>query len=89
MAKILCIVAWAGLVTAAPYSVGRRVPSGADTELIVEKVMSSLDLPIENAIQQALSMLYGSSSPATSFTATLTDDDDVHSWQYSFHSCKQ
>merc|ERR1712168_1589219 len=71
-AKILCIVALAGLTTAAPYSVGRRVPSGADTELIVEKVMSSLDLPIENAIQQALSMLYGSSSPATSFSATLT-----------------
>ena len=23
-----------------------------------------------------------------SFTAIVTDDDDVHSWQYSFHSCK-
>ena len=22
------------------------------------------------------------------FTAIVPDDDDVHSWQYSFHSCK-
>ena len=65
MAKVLCIIAWAGLVTAAPYSVGRRVPEEGDTNLIVEKVLTSLDLPIENAIQQAMSMLYGSSSPST------------------------
>jgi hypothetical protein len=72
MAKVLCIIAWAGLVTAAPYSVGRRVPEEGDTNLIVEKVLTSLDLPIENAIEQALSMLYGSSSPSTQFSATLT-----------------
>merc|ERR1711970_1437479 len=67
MAKVLCIIAWAGLVTAAPYYQGRRAGSSVDTEDIVNTVMKSLDL--NQVIAQAMKGLSGSGS---SFTGTFT-----------------
>merc|ERR1711931_106025 len=67
MAKVLCILAWAGLVTAAPYYQGRRAGSSVDTEDIVNTVMKSLDL--NQVIAQAMKGLSGSGS---SFTGTFT-----------------
>merc|ERR1712212_1397833 len=67
MAKVLCIIAWAGLVTAAPYYEGRRAGSSVDTEAIVDTVMKSLDL--NQVIAQAMKGLSGSGS---SFTGTFT-----------------
>merc|ERR1712168_473604 len=67
MAKVLCIIAWAGLVTAAPYYQGRRAGSSVDTEQIVNTVMKSLDL--NQVIAQAMKGLSGSGS---SFTGTFT-----------------
>merc|ERR1712212_416554 len=67
MAKVLCIIAWAGLVTAAPYYQGRRAGSSVDTEEIVNTVMKSLDL--NQVIAQAMKGLSGSGS---SFTGTFT-----------------
>merc|ERR1711931_476416 len=67
MAKVLCILAWAGLVTAAPYYQGRRAGSSVDTEEIVNTVMKSLDL--NQVIAQAMKGLSGSGS---SFTGTFT-----------------
>merc|ERR1712121_115494 len=67
MAKVLCILAWAGLVTAAPYYHDRRAGSSVDTEQIVNTVMKSLDL--NQVIAQAMKGLSGSGS---SFTGTFT-----------------
>merc|ERR1712203_1013416 len=67
MAKVLCIIAWAGLVTAAPYYEGRRAGSSVDTESIVDTVMKSLDL--NQVIAEAMKGLSGSGS---SFTGTFT-----------------
>merc|ERR1711970_1618355 len=67
MSKVLCIIAWAGLVTAAPYYQGRRAGSSVDTEDIVNTVMKSLDL--NQVIAQAMKGLSGSGS---SFTGTFT-----------------
>merc|ERR1712168_1239591 len=67
MAKVLCIIAWAGLVTAAPYYQGRRAGSSVDTEEIVNTVMKSLDL--NQVIAQAMKGVSGSGS---SFTGTFT-----------------
>merc|ERR1711970_970242 len=67
MAKVLCIIAWAGLVTAAPYYEGRRAGSSVDTEAIVDTVMKSLDL--NQVIAEAMKGLSGSGS---SFTGTFT-----------------
>merc|ERR1711931_336509 len=67
MAKVLCILAWAGLVTAAPYYQGRRAGSSVDTEKIVNTVMKSLDL--NQVIAQAMKGVSGSGS---SFTGTFT-----------------
>merc|ERR1711970_1438349 len=67
MAKVLCIIAWAGLVTAAPYYEGRRAGSRVDTEAIVDTVMKSLDL--NQVIAEAMRGLSGSGS---SFTGTFT-----------------
>merc|ERR1712013_607409 len=65
MAKVLCILAWAGLVTAAPYYHDRRAGSSVDAEQIVNTVMKSLDL--NQVIAQAMKGLSGSS-----FTGTFT-----------------
>merc|ERR1711887_155329 len=67
MAKVLCIIAWAGLVTAAPYYEGRRAGSSVDTEAVVDTVMKSLDL--NQVIAEAMKGLSGSGS---SFTGTFT-----------------
>merc|ERR1712002_1325133 len=68
MAKVLCVVAWAGLVTAAPYYQGGLAGgSSFDTEAVVDTVMRSLD--INQAIAEAMRGLTGSGS---SFTGTLT-----------------
>merc|ERR1711970_155002 len=67
MAKVLCIIAWAGLVTAAPYYEGRRAGSSVDTEAIVDTVMKSLEL--NQVIAEAMKGLSGSGS---SFTVTFT-----------------
>merc|ERR1712168_1680337 len=67
MAKVLCIIAWAGLVTAAPYYQGRRAGSSVDTEEIVNTVMKSLGL--NQVIAQAMKGVSGSGS---SFTGTFT-----------------
>merc|ERR1712013_178395 len=67
MAKVLCILAWAGLVTAAPYYHDRRAGSSVDAEQIVNTVMKSLDL--NQVIAQAMKGLSGSGS---SFTGTFT-----------------
>merc|ERR1711970_1299935 len=67
MAKVLCIIAWAGLVTAAPYYQGRRAGSSVDTEEIVNTVMKSLNL--NQVIAQAMKGVSGSGS---SFTGTFT-----------------
>merc|ERR1711931_339936 len=67
MAKVLCILAWAGLVTAAPYYHDRRAGSSVDTEKIVNTVMKSLDL--NQVIAQAMKGVSGSGS---SFTGTFT-----------------
>merc|ERR1711970_1643518 len=67
MSKVLCIIAWAGLVTAAPYYQGRRAGSSVDTEAIVDTVMKSLDL--NQVIAEAMRGLSGSGS---SFTGTFT-----------------
>merc|ERR1712013_895170 len=67
MAKVLCILAWAGLVTAAPYYHDRREGSSVDAEQIVNTVMKSLDL--NQVIAQAMKGLSGSGS---SFTGTFT-----------------
>merc|ERR1712013_697460 len=66
MAKVLCILAWAGLVTAAPYYHDRRAGSSVDAEQIVNTVMKSLDL--NQVIAQAMKGLSGSGS---SFTQLL------------------
>merc|ERR1719481_1852034 len=62
MAKVLCIVAWAGLATAAPYYQGGLAGGSS-----VDTVMRSLD--INQAIAEAMRGLTGSGS---SFTGTLT-----------------
>merc|ERR1712013_904980 len=67
MAKVLCILAWAGLVTAAPYYHDRRAGSSVDAEQIVNTVMKSLDL--NQVIAQAMKGLSGSGS---SFTGSFT-----------------
>merc|ERR1712168_894988 len=68
MAKLLCIIAWAGLVSAAPYYQGGLAGgSSVDTEAVVDTVMRSLD--INQAIAEAMRGLTGSGS---SFTGTLT-----------------
>merc|ERR1711963_36727 len=51
MAKLLCMLAWAGLTLGAPY---QRVDN---TELIVEKVMGSLGPQLDSAIEAAIMML--------------------------------
>jgi len=67
MAKVLCIIALAGLTTAAPYAVGRRAGTNVDADAIVNRVMGSID--IDGAIAEAMRGLSGSGS---TFTGTLT-----------------
>merc|ERR1712110_410590 len=79
MAKVICLLAWAGLATAAPQRtilLGGR--DGLKTESVVDTILAQLDTPINNAIQAALSGLYTnsksvSSSPIeTSFTSVVS-----------------
>merc|ERR1711936_1351931 len=79
MAKVICLLAWAGLATAAPQRtilLGGR--DGLNTESVVDTILAQLDTPINNAIQAALSGLYTSSksvssSPVeTSFTSVVS-----------------
>merc|ERR1711910_294789 len=79
MAKVICLLAWAGLATAAPQRtilLGGR--DGLNTESVVDTILAQLDTPINNAIQAALSGLYSnsksvSSSPVeTSFTSVVS-----------------
>merc|ERR1712088_200332 len=79
MAKVICLLAWAGLATAAPQRtivLGGR--DGLDTGSVVDTILAQLDTPISNAIQAALSGLYSSSksvssSPVeTSFTSVVS-----------------
>merc|ERR1712141_219193 len=79
MAKVICLLAWAGLATAAPQRtilLGGR--DGLNTESVVDTILAQLDTPINNAIQAALSGLYSnsksvSSGPVeTSFTSVVS-----------------
>merc|ERR1711971_1299963 len=72
MAKVICLLAWAGLATAAPQ--GRY---GVSTTAVVDNIISQLDVPINNAIEAALRGLYNpkpvSTAPVvTSFTGTVS-----------------
>merc|ERR1712226_888692 len=60
MAKLLCLLAWAGLTLGAPY---QRVDN---TELIVEKVMGSLGPQLDSAIEAAILMLEGNTGTGRS-----------------------
>merc|ERR1712130_147876 len=60
MAKLLCLLAWAGLTIGAPY---QRVDN---TELIVEKVMGSLGPQLDSAIEAAILMLEGNTGTGRS-----------------------
>merc|ERR1712038_924330 len=78
MAKVICLLAWAGLASAAPQRtilLGGR--DSLNTESVVDTILAQLDTPINNAIQAALSGLYSSkavsSSPVeTSFTSVVS-----------------
>merc|ERR1712183_228735 len=79
MAKVICLLAWAGLAIASPQRtilLGGR--DGLNTESVVDTILAQLDTPINNAIQAALSGLYTSSksvssSPVeTSFTSVVS-----------------
>merc|ERR1711971_964297 len=61
MAKLLCMLAWAGLALGAPWN--QRI---GDTELIVEKVMGSLGPQLDSAIEAAIRMLEGSTDAVRS-----------------------
>merc|ERR1711913_161627 len=78
MAKVICLLAWAGLAAAAPQ---RTIVLGGrdslNTGSVVDTILAQLDTPINNAIQAALSGLYSSktvsSSPVeTSFTSVVS-----------------
>merc|ERR1719411_745014 len=78
MAKVICLLAWAGLAAAAPQ---RTIVLGGrdsiNTGSVVDTILAQLDTPINNAIQAALSGLYTSktvsSSPVeTSFTSVVS-----------------
>merc|ERR1712110_1341525 len=60
MAKLLCMLAWAGLTLGAPY---QRIDN---TELIVEKVMGSLGPQLDSAIEAAIRMLEGNTDAGRS-----------------------
>merc|ERR1712024_270855 len=83
MAKVICLLAWAGLATAAPQRtilLGGR--DSLDTESVVDTILAQLDTPINNAIQAALSGLYSSKSvssgPAeTTFTSTVSQTPTI------------
>merc|ERR1711971_666632 len=80
MAKVICLLAWAGLASAAPQRtilLGGRDSSSLNTGSVVDTILAQLDTPINNAIQAALSGLYSSkavsSSPVeTSFTSVVS-----------------
>merc|ERR1712172_301896 len=80
MAKVICLLAWAGLASAAPQRtilLGGGRDSSLNTEGVVDTILAQLDTPINNAIQAALSGLYSSkavsSSPVeTSFTSVVS-----------------
>merc|ERR1712130_551151 len=77
MAKLLCLLAWAGLTIGAPY---QRVDN---TELIVEKVMGSLGPQLDSAIEAAIRMLEGNSGAgrseavSTNVAAEADDEEDI------------
>merc|ERR1711997_706336 len=67
MAKVICLLAWAGLATAAPQRtilLGGR--DGLNTESVVDTILAQLDTPINEAIQAALSGLYTNSKSVSS-----------------------
>merc|ERR1712088_1003979 len=57
MAKLLCMLAWAGLTLGAPID---------NTELIVNKVMDSLGPQLDSAIEAAIRMLEGNAGAGRS-----------------------
>merc|ERR1711936_532962 len=72
MAKLLCMLAWAGLTLGAPID---------NTELIVNKVMDSLGPQLDSAIEAAIRMLEGNTSAGRSeavahSTSVATEADD-------------
>merc|ERR1712038_2004339 len=78
MAKVICLLAWAGLAAAAPQ---RTIVLGGrdslNTGSVVDTILAQLDTPINNAIQAALSGLYSSKSVSsgpveTTFTSTVS-----------------
>merc|ERR1712001_727311 len=79
MAKVICLLVWAGLASAAPQRtilLGGR-DNSLDTGSVVDTILAQLDTPINNAIQAALSGLYSgktvSSVPVeTSFTSVVS-----------------
>merc|ERR1711997_952371 len=84
MAKVICLLAWAGLATAAPQRTillgGRQ--SSLNTESVVDTILAQLDTPINNAIQAALSGLYSSKSVSsgpveTTFTSTVSQTPTI------------
>merc|ERR1712024_425002 len=83
MAKVICLLAWAGLAAAAPQRtilLGGR--DSLDTGSVVDTILAQLDTPINNAIQAALSGLYSSktvsSGPVeTTFTSTVSQTPTI------------
>merc|ERR1712241_514031 len=65
MAKLLCLLAWAGLTLGAPY---QRIDN---TELIVEKVMGSLGPQLDSAIEAAIRMLEGATDAGSRSEAVV------------------
>merc|ERR1711963_378526 len=77
MAKVLCLLTWAGLALTAP----QRLRSPAlGTSGLVDTILAQLDTPINQAIEAALSGLYGQqySAPVlTSFTGTVSQSPAI------------
>merc|ERR1712130_666837 len=71
MAKLLCLLAWAGLTIGAPY---QRVDN---TELIVEKVMGSLGPQLDSAIEAAILMLEGNTGTGTGRSEAVVHSTNV------------
>merc|ERR1712066_914972 len=77
MAKVICLLAWAGLATAAPQG---RLP-GVSTTAVVDNIISQLDEPINNAIEAALQGLYNtksvSSAPVVNWSGSVSQTPGI------------
>merc|ERR1711910_162110 len=74
MAKLICLLTWAGLALTAPQ---RLRSSVVDNSGLVDTILAQLDSPINQAIEAALNGLYSKQVPfsapvLTSFTGTVS-----------------